>query len=58
MFVNVASAREWDFTVQMVWWYCAVCQFRNLETGAGTASNARVGYFSGSQSQLCYCKKR
>jgi len=19
---NVASAREWDFTVQMVWWYC------------------------------------
>jgi len=21
MFQNIASAQEWDFTVQMVWWY-------------------------------------
>ena len=24
----VASAREWDFTVQIVWWYCAVSHVR------------------------------
>jgi len=21
---NVARAREWDFTAQMLWWFCAV----------------------------------
>jgi len=21
---NVASAREWDFTVQMIWWFCGM----------------------------------
>ena len=26
--LNVASAREWDFTVQTVWWYCAVAHLR------------------------------
>jgi len=25
---NVASAREWDFTTQMVWWHCAVAHLR------------------------------
>jgi len=28
---NVASARAWDFTAQMVWWYCAIAQLRTLE---------------------------
>jgi len=26
--LNVASAREWDFTAQMFWWYCAVARLR------------------------------
>jgi len=25
---NVASAREWDFTLQMVWWFCAFVHLR------------------------------
>ena len=31
MFWNVASAREWDFTAQMVWWCCAAARLRTLE---------------------------
>jgi len=25
---NVASAQEWDFTAQMLWWFCAVVHLR------------------------------
>jgi len=29
MFLNAASAREWDFTARMgCWWYCAVVHLR------------------------------
>jgi len=28
MFWNVASARKGDFTLEMVWWYCAVTHLR------------------------------
>jgi len=28
MFWNVASAWEWDYNAQMVWWYCAFAHFR------------------------------
>jgi len=28
MFGTVASAREWDFTAQIGWWYCAVAHLR------------------------------
>ena len=28
---NAASVRIWDFTAQMVWWYCAVAHLRTLE---------------------------
>jgi len=31
---NVTSAREWDFTGQMVWWHCAFAQL-----GGNTAEN-------------------
>jgi len=31
MFWNVASARERDFTAQMVWWYCAFAQLCTFE---------------------------
>jgi len=24
------SAREWDFTAQMVWWYCAFAHLRQV----------------------------
>ena len=27
-FWNVASARELDFTAQMIWWYCAVVHLK------------------------------
>jgi len=46
MFWKVASAREWDFTVQ---WSVGTAQFCTLEAGAGPANNLRVGYFGGSQ---------
>jgi len=22
---EIANAREWDFTAQKIWWYCAPC---------------------------------
>ena len=33
LFWNVASAREWDFIAQMVWWFCAVAQEGTQENG-------------------------
>jgi len=35
---NVASAREWDFTAQQLWWFCGMLQVRENEISLRNSS--------------------
>jgi len=60
IFWNVESAREWDLTMQMVWWYYAVAHFEETLNGfswilavsqscmSGRISRVRLGFEPGS----------
>jgi len=44
---NIASAREWDFTAQMFWWYCARAHIRGAivhEISGVTGSPHMLGW--------------
>jgi len=53
--LNVASAQEWDFTAQMLWWFCAVAHLKREQRSPGSLPglitmtvnlNRKLGYLS------------